>query len=430
MSKRIIGASVVLAAVVTLSSMPAMAQGTSSAVGKVVDREGNPVQGARVTFRAKSAIDTAYTAKTNKKGRYFVEGMWTGKTNEFWIMEFEAEGMVPVSVNIVSRTVNRVLVDELDQKLKPGQKPPEIIVRPLGKATVDWIVVPEGELEAEMLATPDAAAAEAAAAAAAAKKAEQRDPWAEALSLASVGSLEDSLEFFEKAVKAEPEDAERHETFAKVLFRLEHMDRAEVSARQAAALDPSRVDSRMVLFSILEARGSMDEARAVLEEAREASPGNQRVLERLAYIAGEMGDDEAAIEAYAELTEVNPNHAEAWSALGSLYAEAGDLEKSEMAYQKVVEIDPESAHQTYYNIGALIIKRPNVSRSDRERACEAFRKAIDLKPDYARASLELTFALLGIGDRSGAREVLQAFVDAFPDAPEAPQMKGMLKSLS
>ena len=114
-------------------------------------------------------------------------------------------------------------------------------------------------------------------------------------------------------------------------------------------------------------------------------------------------------------------------ALGGLYADAGKLEQSEQAYQKVVEIDPERAHQTYFNIGALIMKRPGRSAADKQRAIEAFRKALAIKPDYARAALELTFALVGTGDKDGAGSVLEAFLAANPDAPEAPQMQGLLK---
>ena len=43
------------------------------------------------------------------------------------------------------------------------------------------------------------------------------------------------------------------------------------------------------------------------------------------------------------------------------------------------------------------MKRPKRSEADTERAIGAFRKALEIKPDYARAALELTFALVGTG---------------------------------
>jgi tetratricopeptide (TPR) repeat protein len=185
----------------------------------------------------------------------------------------------------------------------------------------------------------------------------------------------------------------------------------------------------MVLFNVYDARGDLEQAKSVLEAAQETAPRDTRILLRLAYVANEMGDAEGAIAAYTRVTEVNPDNAEAWLSLANLHADAGHLKESEYAYQKVVEIDPEGAHQTYYNLGATIIKRSNRSEADTRRAIEAFRKALELKPDYARAAQELAFALIGLNDKDGAREVLRAFVDNNPDSPDTPRMKSLLQTL-
>jgi tetratricopeptide (TPR) repeat protein len=415
-------------AIVTLATVPAIAQGVSEANGSVVDREGNPIQGAVVTFQAKSNPEVPYAGKTNKKGRYFVSGLFTGKEDDVWIMDCKADGLVPVEVRVESRTVNRVLVgDPMTAKLRPGKKAPEIPIRPLGKATVEWKMAPAEEGEAEVQAAAEAAAAEAAAAAG--EEAPGKDPWVEALTLASAGSLEESVELFQEAVEAEPADAERHETFAKILYRLERYDEAESEANKSVEIEPLRVESHMVLFNVYDARGDLAQAKSVLEAAQQAAPRDTRILLRLGYVANEMGDTDGAIAAYTRVTEVNPEHAEAWLSLANLHADAGHLEESEQAYQKVVEIDPEGAHQTYYNLGATIIKRNSRSEADTHRAIEAFRKALELKPDYARAAQELAFALIGLGDKDGARKVLQSFVDNNPDSPDTPRMKSLLRTL-
>jgi Tfp pilus assembly protein PilF len=95
----------------------------------------------------------------------------------------------------------------------------------------------------------------------------------------------------------------------------------------------------------------------------------------------------------------------------------------------VVEIDPEGAHQTYYNLGATIIKRNNRSATDTQRAIAAFRKALELKPDYELAARELTFALIGMRDKTGAREVLETFVEKNPASPAIPEFKRLIQTL-
>jgi len=412
-------------------ALPVSAQGVSEANGSVVDREGNPIQGAVVSFRAKSNPDVAYEGKTNKKGRYFVAGMFSVAEGEMWVVELESDGYTPVEVRIESRTVNKVLVgDPLTAKLRPGKKPPEFPIRPLGKAIVDWKVAPLEDVEAEIQAAATEAAAVAGTAEGGGEAAEPaKDPWVEALTLASAGALEDSVPLFREAVEAEPEDAERHETFAKILYRLEEYDDALVEAGQALALEPSRMESHLVRFNVHDSRGDLEQAKIVLEAAQQAKPDDMRILSRLGYVARGSGDIEGAIAAYTRVTELVSDNAEAWLALADLHAEAGRLAESEAAYAKVVEIDPDGAHQTYYNLGATIIKRNNRSESDTRRAIEAFRKALELKPDYGLAARELAFALIGLTDRDGAREVLQTFVDKNPSSSETPGFKKLLQSL-
>jgi tetratricopeptide (TPR) repeat protein len=394
---------------------PAMAQGVSEANGIVVDRDGNPLKDAVVKIRPKSNPDTEYTGKTNKKGRFFIAGMFTSIADEKWLITCELAGYTATEVVVESRTVNKVLVaDPWTAKLKPSSSPPEIRIRPLGAAKLDWKMARTEDVEAELQAAASAAAAAAGAAAGEAGTAggaqqPAKDPWVEALTLASAGSLEESVEFFQKAVEEDAENAERHETFVEI--------------------DPARVESQMVLFNVAEKRGDLETARSILETAKAVAPRDTRILMRLAFVARQTGDSAGAIAAYKQAVEIDPENAEAWLELAGLHAEAGNFEASEAAYAKVVEIDPKGAHQTYYNLGATIVKRGAGSASDTERAIAAFKKALEIKPDYAIAAQELAIALITTGDKDGARTTLQAFVDKNPSAPEAARMKALIKSL-
>jgi Flp pilus assembly protein TadD len=129
------------------------------------------------------------------------------------------------------------------------------------------------------------------------------------------------------------------------------------------------------------------------------------------------------------VVEVAPDDTEAWMSLGDLYAASGDTAKSEQAYQRVIELEPANAHQIFFNLGALIINNPNRTDADSQKAIAAFRKAVELKPDYAQAHKQLAFALLGVGDRAGAKAALESYVELAPDAPDAAQMRAMINTL-
>jgi cytochrome c-type biogenesis protein CcmH/NrfG len=214
-----------------------------------------------------------------------------------------------------------------------------------------------------------------------------------------------------------------------VLYQLERYEEAESQATSSVELEPDNIDNRMVLYSIHVAKGDLDGAKAILEEARSLSPGDLRVLRQLAFIAGESGETADAIAAYEALTEADPLNSDGWLSLGDLYAATGELEKSEQAYQRVVELEPANAHQIFFNIGALAFNKPNRSDSETRKAISAFRKAIELKPDYVQAHKQLAFALLGVGDRAGARKALEEYVRLAPDAPDAQQMRNLIESM-
>ncbi len=397
------------------------AQAVSTARGIIKDNEGNPLKGVKIVFRNTARMDTPYATSTNKKGRYYIDNLLFYQNQEGrWQVSVEYPGYVPTSIQVVSRTQLRV-VDKFTKNLEPGQQVPPLNIRPLGEAIIDFILTPEDQLaRVEKVEEEDAADS---------TPVPQEDPWDRALRMANEGDLEGSVEFFEKAVSKEPENVQRLDAFAKVLYQMEDYDQAESRAREALALDPSLVSTRMVLYSIEVARENYDAARRELEAAAEQDPGNAQVLEQMAWLASETGKPEDAIRAYESLTESDPESVESWIALGGLYAEQGMLEKSEQAYRKVVELDPTNAYRTFFNIGALIENKNVLTDADNKKAVAAFRKAVEIKPDYAEAWRRLAFASLRVGDMAGARRGLEKYLELAPDAADAGQVQGMLKAL-
>jgi Flp pilus assembly protein TadD len=424
---------IALAAVLTLLApvLPVSAAPTAAeASGVVVDAEGNPIQGALVVLWAKSNPDIEYPGKTNKKGRYYIPGLFTGQENDRWQLRVEAEGFLPVEMVVESRTVNRVLVGDIETlAIKPNSKIPDVNIRPMGSAQIDFTVAPADEVMAKYQESLQAqAAAEAAASGQPIQP--QIAPWDEALSLASAGDLEAAIEIFPKAIKNEPEDAERREVFAKVLYQAEHFDEAEEQARKALELEPDRVSAYMVLYGIYVSSGDLEQAGAALDSARSLAPDDVRVLQQMAYVADEAGDVEGAIAANEGVVAVDPQNTDAWMALGDLYAGTGQMDKSEQAYERVVELAPDNAHQIFYNLAALLTNKPDRTDAEAKKAIDLLRRATELKPDYAQAYKQLAFALLGTGDRAGARDALDQYVKLAPDASDVENMQNLLRTLN
>ena len=103
--------------------------------------------------------------------------------------------------------------------------------------------------------------------------------------------------------------------------------------------------------------------------------------------------------------------------------------RAQAAFDRVVELDPDNAYKTFFNIATLLENKKNVTDAEQKRAIEAYRKAIEIKPDYAKARLALAYALLRTGDQVGAREQFEAFVELAPESGEAAQIRGLISAL-
>lgn len=404
-------------------ALPARADvGMSDATGKVEDAQGNPIVGAVVTFTNLTNERATYDAKTDKKGRYVLSGLLYNPPGMSWKVSVSAPGYVASKMKVESKTQTAVIA-KFETNLKPDAASTEVPIRPFGDARVDIVMVPADEA-AQAAAAPAREAAPAAPQAPASD-----DPLAQATRRISEGDLEGSVEFFEKAIEMHPDDLEARESLAKVLFKLERYGPAEAQALKWCELAAGRPGPNRLLASVHIANGQYEKAKAALDKERQLAPNDLAVLTLAAEVAQELGRKDEAIEVNEAIVRIKPDHAQAWVALGGFYAEQGESEKSEAAFRKVVELDPTNASQTFYNIGVLILNRPNPTPADTRKAIDAFRKAVEINPKYGAAQKQLAFALLNVGDMGEARRALERYLELQPNATDAKELRDLAKTL-
>ncbi|HDT13378.1 MAG TPA: tetratricopeptide repeat protein [Candidatus Aminicenantes bacterium] len=94
------------AAILLVTAGLALAQagrGTARINGVVVDAQGNPVAGAKLTLVFTKSGGTTLEATTDKKGEWAVMGVGTGN----WDVTVNAEGWIPVTQRIYTSQLNR-----------------------------------------------------------------------------------------------------------------------------------------------------------------------------------------------------------------------------------------------------------------------------------------------------------------------------------
>ena len=410
----------ILACVVLLLVAPlrtAWAAATSEASGTVFDAAGAPIEGAVVTFVSPVDEKSKYEGKSDKKGKFFVAGLlFTPPGN--WKVSVRAEGMAPSSMKVESKTQS-ALVAKFETNLKADGTPELVLIRPFGQAKIEFVMIPADQVPTK---APASAAGPTTGAPAS-------DPLAQAVQRVAAGDFAGSVECFGKAIEAKPDDADRRLEFARVLFKLGRNDEAVDQAKKAAELAPTVSGPNRLLAGIYVATDKYDLADAALKKERQITPRDPALLAMLADLAEERGKPDEAIEANETIVEVDPKNGKAWLSLAGLYAKKGQADRSEAAFRKVAEIDPTTAYQTFYNIGAVIVNKPDPTPAETRKAIDAFHRAIELKPDYAPAHKQLAFALLNAGELDQARTAIESFLTLDSTSAQAKEFRQILAGL-
>jgi Flp pilus assembly protein TadD len=394
---------------------------TSEVVGKVYDAEGKPIVGAEISAWNTAAPDGVYKGASDKKGSFFVSGLLYAAQAPKWMVSIKANGWVPLSVKIVARDAQRTLYFSDDVKLSAAKPSTEVTMRGFAEIRMDF-TMRLGDAAAEAAPIPESAATTAIVA--------EMDAYAQAIERVRSGDPEGSVELFKKAIEERPDDWERRDLFAKVLLKLDRQGEATIQANKAAQLAPDKAGPLITLTDIYMARGLPEKAADAIARAQQLEPENGKVLERAAAAAASAGRIDEAIALNEQVLAAKPGNTEALVALADLYNRNKQPKKAEEVLNKVVALDPANATRTFYNLGVVIENRDDATESDHRKAIEAFRKAIELKPDYAIAHRDLGFALLRTGDLIGASKEFQKYVDLDPRAKDAAEIKATIKSLS
>ena len=186
-----------------------------------------------------------------------------------------------------------------------------------------------------------------------------------------------------------------------------------------------------------------DQAVANFSKASELDPKQHVVWAQLAeaemnFAETKKGADADAemqkgLDAYSKAIEIKADDAGYHNNFALALAKAKKYPEAQAELTKAASLDPPNAGRYYYNLGALLV---NAGQND--PAGEAFKKAIDLDPNYADAQYQYGVTLLAkasigadgkITPVAGTAEAFQKYLALKPDGPFADSAKSMLASL-
>jgi tetratricopeptide (TPR) repeat protein len=223
----------------------------------------------------------------------------------------------------------------------------------------------------------------------------------------NAGQPDAARQLCEQGLIARPGDPMLHHLLAAVLFSQTELEAARAHITTSLSKRPDNAAAQLLAARIARAAGDFSGALLHLDRMIAIAPQRKAFLEKARTL------DQASLhqadvrpkarEAWRAILDVIPKNTEAAARLGRLAFEDGDLALAASLLERAVtgEVPP----SVWFDLGLV-----RQDLRDHAGAVIAYRKAIELKPDYAEAALNLGVTLQDSGDLD---EAMRAYAQAY-----------------
>jgi tetratricopeptide (TPR) repeat protein len=221
------------------------------------------------------------------------------------------------------------------------------------------------------------------------------------------GRREEARALCEQGLSRQPGEPMLHHLLAAVLFSEGEIEPARAHVETSLAKRPGNAAAQLLAARITRAARDFDAALTHLDRVIATAPQRDVFLEK-ARTLEQAGLRPQAREAWRAILQVVPESAEAAARLGRLAWEDGDAAVAIGLLERAVQSDAPAS--VWFDLG---LARQDLREYD--KAASAYRKALELKPDYAEAALNLGVVLQETGELEKA---MRAYADAYRLRPQ------------
>jgi tetratricopeptide (TPR) repeat protein len=223
----------------------------------------------------------------------------------------------------------------------------------------------------------------------------------------NAGRRDEAKQLCEQGLRRRPGEPVLSHFLAAVLYAEGAIAPARAHIETSLTRRPDNAAARLLAGRIARAANDFDAAMMHLDRAVALEPQREVFVEqaRTLDLAGRKAQ---AREAWEAILKVIPQHQEAMARLGRMASDDGDPAKAASLLDRATASDAPAS--VWFDLG--------VARQDLREftaAGAAYRKALDINPDYAEAALNLGTVLQDNGDPDAA---MQAYARAYGLRPE------------
>ncbi len=178
--------------------------------------------------------------------------------------------------------------------------------------------------------------------------------------------------------------------------------------RSTLVYDPKTVQVRMRLAAEHIKLGQINQALELCEQAVEKDPNYFEARLLLGGLYSTLKVFDKATEQYEAILAQKPNHPDAMLYLAAVYSEQKKYDRAIKIFETLIASpDYSSPHLAYYYIGRIRLEQKEEKYI---RAAEqAFKKALETKPDFVEAVLTLGNYYIGLKKEDKAFEIYQKY---------------------
>lgn len=161
----------------------------------------------------------------------------------------------------------------------------------------------------------------------------------EARQLFRTGKYQLAAEFFEKAIKLDPDQAETHDSVAIAYFALKQYDKAIEHFQRTSQLRPMDPKPLINLGAVYNRKEEFTKAADVLKKAITRDGKAVEAYYNLGIAYRGLKQPAMAVSSYKEALRINPRMLDALQNLGNTYLEMNNPKAAAEQYKKALEID-------------------------------------------------------------------------------------------
>ncbi|MFP4087843.1 MAG: tetratricopeptide repeat protein [Desulfobacteraceae bacterium] len=183
--------------------------------------------------------------------------------------------------------------------------------------------------------------------------------------------LPEAVEWYGRAVEADPSDAQFHYNRADVHRRLGHVRRAILGYREVLKRSPDYMGAYVNLGNLLYYQGLVPAATVIYRQALTHFPEDHRILTNLAAAYIKTGELTKGAACLRRVIEKKPDYASAYNNLAAILQRQGEISEAVACYRRSLVLDPTS-RKNHSNFLFALHYDPNCAPIQIRRAAENY----------------------------------------------------------